>query len=435
MRRSLTTPPAGCHGAGTDGGDPFVPDETALVAALTRVLDARRQPGSPHPPPAESHLPSALPDDGVGGAAALDLLAVTAVDDATRLNHPGFFAHMDPPTPWITWAAALWAASSNQNLLHPDTASRARELERQVVSWLAPAFGMSGGHLVPGSTLATLTALWAARDLTGAISVVTSEAAHVSVAKSARVLGLPLTTVPTDGQQRLDPTALPDDLSRTILVLTAGTTATGAIDPLDAGRGRAAWRHVDAAWAGPLRLTRYAALLKGIEHADSVSVSAHKWLYQPKESALVLYADPERVEPVLTWGGGYLAAPNVGLLGSHGQAALPLAATLLAFGRRGLARLIEADVQHAAHLAQLIDADPAFELKDTPTTGVVVWRPRDADPRGVREHLDGAWVSITEVDDTWWWRSVAANPHADPAAVLHAARAALRHHLSRDGKP
>jgi glutamate/tyrosine decarboxylase-like PLP-dependent enzyme len=67
-------------------------------------------------------------------------------------------------------------AAVNQNLLHPDTGPVARLLEPLVVGWLAPVFGMGGGHLVPGSTLANLTALWAARDLAGARTVVTSTA-------------------------------------------------------------------------------------------------------------------------------------------------------------------------------------------------------------------------------------------------------------------
>ena len=88
---------------------------------------------------------------------------------------------MDPPTPWVSWAATLWAARLNQNLLHPDTAPIARPLEERAFDWLAPFFGMGGGQLVPGSTLAHLTALWAARDLRGVDEIVASEAAHLSV--------------------------------------------------------------------------------------------------------------------------------------------------------------------------------------------------------------------------------------------------------------
>ncbi len=174
---------------------------------------------------------------------------------------------MDPPTPWLTWALTLWNASLNQNLLHPMTAPFAHDAERLVINWLAPAFGMEGGHMTPGSTVANLTALWAARDAGGARRVVAPAAAHLSVKKAAHLLGMRYEEVPADPGQRLDAEALPVDLSDTCLVLTAGTTGAGAIDPLDlCERAGAAWIHVDAAWAGPSRLSRtHAARLVGLE--------------------------------------------------------------------------------------------------------------------------------------------------------------------------
>ena len=402
----------------------FTPDDEGLAHALRLLIDAKREPGIPHGDPvAPLDLPERWPDAGVGGSAALDVLAATALRRPTRLDHPGFFAHMDPPTPWMTWAATAWAAAMNQNLLHPDSAPAARLLERRVIEWLAPSFGMDGGHLVPGSTVANLTALWAARELTGARRVVASAVSHLSVAKAAAILGLEYVAVPVDERERMRVDALPDDLSDAIVVLTAGTTAAGAVDPLDAA-STAAWRHVDAAWAGPLRLSSHAAVLDGIERADSVAVSAHKWFYQPKESALVLFADAERAHAAISIGGGYLVAPNVGLLGSHGAAALPLAATLLAWGRDGLRARIDADMALAERLAARIAAEPALELFAPPETGVVVWRVRGVDNAAVRDGVDGAWVSTTTVHDEVWLRSVAANPHADPDLVVDAVLAA-----------
>ena len=365
-------------------------------------------------------LPGALPEQGLGERSALERLAPSVVGGARRLDDPGFLAHMDPPTPWVAWAGAQWAAALNQNLLHPETAPVARELERTVVSWLAPFFGMGGGQLVPGSTLANLTALWAARELAGVGEVVASEAAHLSVRKSAALLGLEFRAVAADERQRLRPDAL-GDLSRSALVLTAGTTVTGAVDPLDGGlEGGAAWCHVDAAWAGPLRLSeRHAGILDGIERADSVAVSAHKWLFQPKESAVVLFADDERASEALSFGGSYLADPNVGLLGSHGATALPLAATLLAWGREGMAARIDACMEIAARLAERARSDDRLELCSGPETGVVVWRPAGVtDLASLRDRLERAFVSLASVGGGSWLRSVSANPMADPELVV-----------------
>lgn len=370
-------------------------------------------------------IPKELPVEGFGGVAALEKLADGFFPSRARLGHPGYLAHMDPPTPWVSWVGALWAASCNQNLLHTDTGNGARELEEKVVGWLSNSFGMSGGHLVPGSTLANITALWAARELKGVRNVVASEMAHLSIRKAASLLNLRFYEVPVNDQHQLQPDAIGDlDPDVTAVVLTAGTVAAGAIDPLDAFP-EAAWRHVDAAWAGPLRLTRHAGLLNGIEKADSVSMSAHKWLFQPKESAIVMFQRADEAHEAISFGGGYLAVPNVGLLGSHGATALPLAATLLAWGRKGIAARIERCMQVAERLAARIANEPDLELFGNPVTGVVLWRPREVAPSEVRNRMEGAFVSLAHIGDESWLRSVAANPQADPDRVVDSVLSAL----------
>ena len=383
----------------------FAADHAGLEAALGLLLRELTQPSG-----GALELPLELPDGGTGELPALERLAPAVVGGARRLGDPGFLAHMDPPTPWVAWAGAQWAAALNQNLLFTDSAPVARELEQRVIAWLAPFFGMSGGHLVPGSSVANLTALWAARELRGVEEVVASDAAHLSVRKAALLLGL---------GYRTDALREPGDLSRAALVLTAGTTVTGAVEPLRAGE-EAAWRHVDAAWAGPLRLSeRYADLLDGIETADSVAVSGHKWLFQPKESALVLFADSARAHEAISFVSGYLAEPNVGLLGSHGASALPLAATLLAWGRSGTAQRIDRCMEIAARLCELIEADERLELCSGPETGIAVWRPLgDVDLDALRGRMRHAFVSLTELDGQRRLRSVSANPMADPELVV-----------------
>ncbi len=394
----------------------FEADARGLGRALARLAE----PGAAAAP---ETLPDALPETGLGEAAALDALAPVALGAACRLGAPHAFAHMDPPTPWVAWAATLWTAALNQNLLHPETAPVARALEARAVGWLAPAFGMDGGHMVPGSTIANLTALWAARERAGVRRVVASASAHLSVRKAAHLLGLAAETVPTDPAGRLDAAALPP-LGDAALVLTAGTTDTGAIDPL-ALAGRAAWTHVDAAWAGPLRLTRHAARLDGVERADSVAVSAHKWLYQPKESALILFRETAASEAAISFGASYLAAPNVGVLGSHGAVAVPLLATLLAWGRAGLAARIERNMADAERLADWVAGRPDATLFARPETGVVLWRPTRRAAEAVRAAAPAGAVSLSRIGETAWLRNVAANPAVEIERLI----AALEHAL------
>jgi glutamate/tyrosine decarboxylase-like PLP-dependent enzyme len=366
---------------------------------------------------AAATLPDALPEDGAGDVAALQRLAPHVLGRAARLGAPASFAQMDPPTPWLTWALTLWNASLNQNLLHPRTAPFARDAEERVVAWLAPFFGMAGGHMTPGSSLANLTALWAARDAAGVKRVVASEAAHLSVEKAARILGLAFETVPTDAAQRLDAGAL-KSLSDACLVLTAGTTTAGAIDPLTLDHG-AAWTHVDAAWAGPLCLSpRYQDRFAGIARADSVVVSAHKLLFQPKESSLVMFREPERANAAISFRGGYLTVPNIGVLSSHGAMAVPLLGTLLAWGRHGLVERIERCMAAAERLAAAIAASPQFELFAPPQTGLVVFRPKDGAVDALAERLAPLTASTAPIKGEVWLRCVAANPNVDIDGVI-----------------
>ena len=323
-----------------------------------------------------------------------------------------------------------------QNLLHPDAAPSARKLEKLVVEWLAPAFGMDGGHVVAGSTVANLTALWAAREVAGVRRVFASDRSHNSLRKAADLLGLEYISVASDPRTHTCIMASQlsgeVDLSDAAVVLTAGTVATGAVDALSPRPRNAAWVHVDMAWAGPMRLSpALAAYLDGVELADSCGFSAHKWLYQPKGCALVLFKDSSKAHAAMSYGGGYLATPTVGVVGSHPASALPLAATLLSWGQDGVAARLEADVAQLDELARLIAEDDRFELwggeTAGPSCGVLAWRPRQefAEASAVRAHMRGAWVSLTVIDGDTWFRCVAANPNAEPARVFAAAVAAL----------
>ncbi|MGF1563166.1 MAG: pyridoxal phosphate-dependent decarboxylase family protein [Geminicoccaceae bacterium] len=371
-----------------------------------------------------SALPSALPETGLGAGPALERLAPIVLGGGQRLGGPVALAHMDPPTPWVTWASALWNASLNQNLLHPDLASVARELEARVIDWIAPAFGMTGGHMTPGSTISNLTALWAARELASVRRVVASAGAHLSVAKSAHLLGLAYTPIGQSGRPLVD-TDLPDDLSDAALVLTAGATGTGAIDALSLA-GRAAWTHVDAAWSGPLRFSdRHRHLLDGIEAAQSLAVSAHKWLFQPKEAGLVLFRDVAAAHDAVSFAGAYLTTANVGVLGSHGANAIPLLATLLAWGRQGLAARIDNAMELVERLHESLCQDARVIVFGPPQSGVLLWRPKQAAPEELQKRLPRGLASVTAIDGQRWLRQVGANPMADIDAIVAAIDQAL----------
>lgn len=370
-------------------------------------------------------LPDALPERGVGDVKALENLAPYVLGEAAHLDSPSTLAHMDPPTPWITWATALWNASLNQNLLHEATSPFATQAEKLVIDWLSPFFEMQGGHFCSGSSIANLTSLWAARDAKGIDRVIASESAHLSIAKAARILGLPLEIVPVDDYERLDVSSL-GELGNACLVLTAGTTATGSIDPLYLA-GSAAWTHIDAAWAGPLLLSsKHAHLLRGIEMADSVAVSAHKWLFQPKESAFVLFKDIELANTAISFGGSYLANPNVGVQGSRGAAAISLLATILAWGRTGIVERIDHTLSLANELATMLEGDINMTMWAMPKTGITVFRPKNLSVGELIARIPDGTLSSCVIKNERWVRSVAANPMANVRDIYQAVSKASR---------
>jgi glutamate/tyrosine decarboxylase-like PLP-dependent enzyme len=370
-------------------------------------------------------LPLTLPEFGLGEMRTLDMLSGHVVGQAAQLGSPTSLAHMDPPTPWITWAMALWNASLNQNMLHEMTSPFATQAEAVVLSWLAPYFGMQGGHFCAGSTIANLTGIWAARDAAGVKTVVTSQAAHLSVEKACRLLGLKLVLIPVDGRGCMDREQIAK-LDDACLVLTAGTTATGAIDPLDVA-GVAKWTHVDAAWAGPLRLSpAHSGRLSGIELADSVAVSAHKWLFQPKDSALVMFRNLDVAHAAVSSSGGYLAKPNIGVQGSRAAAAIPLLATLLTWGRKGIVQRLDHLMEIADLLADAIEANGRLELWNRPQTAINVFRPVDSTTAAFVRAAPAGMLSTCVLNGETWARSVAANPLVDVNLVVQNILAASR---------
>lgn len=366
-----------------------------------------------------SDLTDQLPAKGLGDEEAFSVLAEQVRTRSADLGAPDAFAHMDPAPAGIAARLVGLNAEYNQNLLHPDLSPFATEAEARVIAWLAPYFGMTAGHMCGGSTLANLAALWCAREH-GATRVIASADAHVSVPKCAQILGLPFESVTVAENGRMIIDALPE-LSGAVLVLTAGTTGRGVIDELDIAKlkgGSAAhpmWVHVDAAWGGPLRLTSYADRLSGIERADSIAISAHKWLFQPKDSALVFFADPTAQEAI-AFGSSYLATPNIGVQGSRSAAGIALLGTLLAWGQEGMAKRIETGMAQSEDLARRLQEDRRTELKQFPETGVVNWRPLLRDTEMVISEL-GPVASRTAIKGEPWARQVAANMHADIDAV------------------
>ena len=117
--------------------------------------------------------------------------------------------------------------------------------------------------------------------------------------------------------------------------------------------------------------------MKGVEHANSVAISGHKWFFQPKESGLILFRDTQSANKTISANSGYLSSANVGLLGSHGAIGLPLLATLMAWGKQGLIGRLEKTMELSVQLWTSLQNNPNVIVFDQPVTGVILWRPKD----------------------------------------------------------
>ncbi|KXK37492.1 MAG: aminotransferase class V-fold PLP-dependent enzyme [Saprospiraceae bacterium] len=193
-------------------------------------------------------------------------------------------------------------------------------IENEVIHWLKDLFNFPAsatGNLTSGGSVSTLIAFTAARDRYGIKNgrvqgsvIYMSEQVHHSTQKALRIIGLEdaiIRYVPLDEHHRMKTSALEEMIQKDIslrlypfmVVATAGTTDTGAVDPLDAiadiAHSYNLWFHVDGAYGGFFIMTSKSHLFKGIEKADSLIVDPHKSLFLPYGLGAVLIKDYEAV--------------------------------------------------------------------------------------------------------------------------------------------
>jgi glutamate/tyrosine decarboxylase-like PLP-dependent enzyme len=267
------------------------------------------------------------PDGPTDPDAALAFLFDEVLSRAQYTSHPRFFARIGSPSNPLSVLADLAGGGVNVFAGGWIGGAGASAVELAVLEWLRGWMGLpdsSEGVLVSGGSVGTLTALGAAaharaNDRTRATAYV-SEHTHSAVARAWRTLGFApahLRVLPADDQQRMPVgatrAAIASDrgagLEPFAIVATAGTTSTGAIDPLDqlAGlaRDQELWFHVDGAYGAPSRLVDPEPL-HGIERADSLVLDPHKWLFQPYECGCVLVREPGLLERAFSLDGAYL---------------------------------------------------------------------------------------------------------------------------------
>ena len=361
-----------------------------------------------------------LPLEGIGPAAFDDL---GQVFEYARPSSPRFYGYVFGSGESIGALGDFAAGVLNQNATAWRSAPAGVTIERTVVRWLAEAIGYPGftGSLTLGGSSANLMALCMAREakapanqtgVRGGVIYCSTEA-HMSIAKAAALLGLghdSVRRIAVDEEFRMRIDELRAAIERDVtagnqpvaIVASAGTTATGSIDPLaeiaDLCEELGLWMHVDGAY-GALAALAIPDAFQGMNRANSLSLDPHKWLYQPAGIGCLLYRDAADAQRAFSHTADYARSlTNDPIEGfaffeesmelSRPFRALKLWMSLRYFGLRAFQQSIAEDLNLAQVLASAVDGEPKLERLAPVALSAVCFRFKNAN--GDLDALNGA---------------------------------------------
>lgn len=376
-------------------------------------------------------LPAQAPETGENFDRLFADFERIIVPGITHWNHPGFFAYfaITGSGPGIL-GEMLSAALNAQGMLWR-TSPAVTELEEVALGWLRRLLGLPDsfeGVIYDTASISSLHALAAAREaavpdvrqegLAGRLElarcrIYCSEHAHSSIDKAVILLGFghsALCKIPADADYRMKPDALAaaiqSDRAAKIrplaVVATVGTTSTTSIDPVPAIADICAreglWLHVDAAYAGvTAMIPERRHVLDGCDHADSLVVNPHKWLFTPFDLSAFYCRRMDIVRRAFSLTPEYLrtveSAPVRNLMDTGVQLgrrfrALKLWMILRYFGAEGLRARLAEHMRLARLFADWVDADPDFERLAPVPFSVVCFRANPRDRHLTEEELD-----------------------------------------------
>ncbi|HEY5624575.1 MAG TPA: aminotransferase class V-fold PLP-dependent enzyme, partial [Gammaproteobacteria bacterium] len=347
-----------------------------------------------------------LPEDGASAQALLRAAAPLLFDHSLHNGHPRFLGYISSSAAPLGALADLLAASVNANVVKWDLSPVASEIESQTIRWIAELIGYPadcGGIMVSGGNAANFLGFVAARkarvpwDIRDAgvyadsrrLTAYVSRETHTWIDKAADVAGLgagAVRWIDADGAQRLDVDALRKQIHADrragrlpfLVVATAGTTSTGAIDPLPeiaaVCREENLWLHLDGAYGAPAAaLSEAPSELRALAQADSVALDPHKWLYSPIEAGCVLTKDARALSDALSFEPSYYDSAEEavsgidffqhGMQNTRGFRALKVWLTLQQAGRAGIRRMIRNDIALAKRLFERAKERPDLEAR------------------------------------------------------------------------
>jgi glutamate/tyrosine decarboxylase-like PLP-dependent enzyme len=342
-----------------------------------------------------------LPATGFGSVATTERLTRIGIAAATQSSGPHFYHFVIGGATPAAMAGDWLTALLDQNVAMRASSAFATKVEDVAIAWLTQLLNLPptwGGALVGSATFANFTGLacathwWgeqhgvdvASVGLSGLprMPVLSGGYVHASARKALQMLGHgkdSVEVVAADAVGRVDLAAMEARLAAlgapAVIIANAGEVNAGDFDPIDALADLAtrygAWLHIDGAFGAFAACSpRSAHLVRGTERAQSVAADAHKWLNVPYESGFTLLADPSRLGRAFGMPGApYLpdaSSPGSGYMmfgpeSSRRARAIPIWATLAAYGREGYRALVERHLDLAQNLARLVDEAPDLE--------------------------------------------------------------------------
>jgi glutamate/tyrosine decarboxylase-like PLP-dependent enzyme len=338
---------------------------------------------------------------------ALDALFEQVLPFGQLGHHPRFFARIGSPSNYVSVLADAAATGTNVFAGSWVGGSGAAAVELVVLEWLRELCGLpegTEGVMLSGGSVASLVGLAAARSArlgehTPPEAVVyVSDQGHASIPRALRVLGFAgeqVRVVGTDASYRMTADAVRADVEADLaagrrpfcIVASAGTTSTGAVDPLAELAGLARehdlWLHVDGAYGAPAVLCPAGrAVVDGLELADSLVLDPHKWLFQPYEIGCLLVREPGLLERTFTLHGVYLRDTMGGEVNfrdrsvqlTRGSRALKLWLSIRVFGLAAFREAVARGIELAEHAERVLRSRPGWELVTPAQLAIVCFR-------------------------------------------------------------
>jgi glutamate/tyrosine decarboxylase-like PLP-dependent enzyme len=269
-------------------------------------------------------LGGALPEQARPADESLELLIDSALFHQQHGDHPRYFARVPGPSSFAAVIGEWLGVGFNTIAASWPGGAGPSTVELVVIDWLRQLMGLpedTEGVLVSGGSQASLTAIAAVRALKGQGCVYLSDQTHASLLRALVTLGFPeqdIRILECDSSYRMSAQSVRDainadkhnGLKPMMVIATAGSTNTGATDPLhtlaDICAEHDIWLHVDGAYGAPAVLSESGkASLAGMERADSLTLDPHKWLFQPYDAGCLLIR-PGVLEPCFNMNPEYL---------------------------------------------------------------------------------------------------------------------------------